>query len=99
MTIHVYGYESVWDYYRNFGSVNRISDIKVPMLGISSYDDKVCYQEALPYDKFMTNENLILYVTPRGGHIGWVEGPWWNMKHWFIKPSLQFISALVEHNE
>lgn len=55
----------------------------MPLLGISSEDDAVCCKEAIPYDEFKSNKNLIMYLTKCGGHIGWVEGPFWKMKHWF----------------
>lgn len=57
-----------------------MNDIKVPVLGINSIDDGVSNVNAVPYDIYKRNENLILYLTPRGGHIGWIDGPLWNMK-------------------
>lgn len=35
-------------------------------------------------------------TTGGGGHVGWIEGDLWNMKQWFPKPTMEFLSYYIE---
>jgi predicted alpha/beta-fold hydrolase len=74
ITIKVYGYPTVDTYYRKFGSVNQILNVKVPLFCLSSKDDPITSVHAVPKYECIENENTILMITDRGSHIGWVEG-------------------------
>lgn len=58
------------------------SGVKVPLLAFTALDDPVVPAQCLPFEESQKNENIILAVTKRGGHVAWLQD--WNIKYSFM---------------
>ena len=95
-TIKVYGYETVNDYYWAISSCRKIKSIKVPLLLLNAEDDPVVEAKGFVKEEIENySPNVILMMTPRGGHQGWVEG-FFNLKRWYMKPTVEFVNAVAD---
>eukprot|EP01023_Acetabularia_acetabulum_P011305 TRINITY_DN1518_c0_g1_i1.p2 TRINITY_DN1518_c0_g1~~TRINITY_DN1518_c0_g1_i1.p2 ORF type:complete len:287 (-),score=33.36 TRINITY_DN1518_c0_g1_i1:249-1109(-) len=74
ITRRVFGWRSVDAYYAGSCSCERIPKVQISLLCVQAADDPIAIESAIPYDDIYANENCILYVTPFGGHLGWVAG-------------------------
>lgn len=93
------GYSSVEEYYREFGCEKVLGNIRKPMMFMQSADDPICHISVVPREKHKSNENLVFYLTPRGGHCAWIQG-FFTPQIFFPKPALAFLEALdYEKNE
>lgn len=75
-------FETVDTYYRKTSCAQFLPTVSVPLFAISSLDDPICTPEAIPYDEFRANPNLLLGVTKHGGHLAYLTGMraekiWW----------------------
>lgn len=61
-------------------------------------DTCICVSIALPTREAETNPNLVLVVTKRGGHIGFMEGFLPIGKCWMDKVLIQFANTVFEHD-
>jgi len=75
-TKHVYGYETVDQYYDvcSCDTVETINNVSTPMLIIHAEDDPVVPDGALPVHLLRANPHILLALTKSGGHTGWLEG-------------------------
>jgi predicted alpha/beta-fold hydrolase len=62
-------FRSVPDYYYAGSSLPHVQDIKVPTMVIHSRDDPIIPIECLPVDECVANNNIILGIVNRGGHV------------------------------
>lgn len=74
LTAPLNGFASVDDYYAKAASRPLISRITVPTHLIHADDDPFVPLESLPTD---LPSCVTLERHPRGGHVGFVAGPWW----------------------
>ncbi|KAI9500332.1 hypothetical protein GGI25_001085 [Coemansia spiralis] len=93
LLVKVNGYKDRTEYYTKSSSARFVDSITVPYLAINSLDDRITPAQGIPVDKFTTNPNIALALVPRGGHLGFLTGI--PPKIWFIKPILEFISAIL----
>lgn len=70
-TRRINGYPTRDSYYRAVHCTDVLQDIKVPTLCINSLDDPTTQEKIIPKDDFRKNENLMLVLTQKGGHIDW----------------------------
>jgi len=77
-------------YYKDASSGFYISDIKIPTLFIHSLDDPICIKEVIPIEDIRKNENCLLILTQKGGHIEWLTGSQ-EPENWAFDPSLEFL--------
>jgi len=70
----VNGFANVEDFWADFCSAYFMEDVKIPTLYIHSLDDPVCIKECVPMKKIIDNENCILLLTQKGGHIEFFTG-------------------------
>ena len=96
MTAPINGFDNLKDFYHDISSGHYIKDISIPVLFIHSLDDPVCVKECIPIDDIEKNENCILILTQKGGHIEWFTGS--NPKRWAYKPTLEFLTYHAEKN-
>ncbi|KAJ1934077.1 hypothetical protein EC988_008918, partial [Linderina pennispora] len=94
ITSKVFGYKDSTDYYKKNSSSKFMPGIRVPYLAISSLDDPVCPESALPRDTFTSNPYLILALTFYGGHLGYHEDL---SSHWFPRPIAEFCKAIFNN--
>ena len=90
LTKHINKCDNLQDFYTKANCKPTIKDIAVPTLFIHSLDDPICIKEVIPYDEINKNENCMMIVTPKGGHIEWFTGT--QPERWAYKPTLEFLS-------
>ncbi|KAM3177478.1 hypothetical protein ACTXT7_004455 [Hymenolepis weldensis] len=100
MTVGMFGYNSVDEYYADASPATKIHRVRIPILCLNAADDPFVPFQSLPLNVVNdSNSNVILALTRHGGHIGFLAG--------FLptRPSLmdravpQFVSAVFEHKE
>lgn len=62
-------------YYAGSSSARALPRVSIPLLCIQAANDPIAPAAAIPYDAVTANPNLLLAVTPTGGHLGWAAGP------------------------
>lgn len=71
-TCPMWGYNDPVDYFKDATNNERLPKIRVPTLALNSGDDMFSPYETLPLDRL--NEHIVFVVTPRGGHLGFMDG-------------------------
>eukprot|EP01024_Parvocaulis_polyphysoides_P017602 TRINITY_DN17777_c1_g1_i1.p1 TRINITY_DN17777_c1_g1~~TRINITY_DN17777_c1_g1_i1.p1 ORF type:complete len:455 (-),score=35.28 TRINITY_DN17777_c1_g1_i1:262-1626(-) len=74
ITRRVFGWPTVDHYYAGSCSCNALPNVRIPLLCVQAQDDPIAIKQSIPYDEVNANDNCILYVTPYGGHLGWIAG-------------------------
>jgi len=71
-----FGYSSAMDYYMACAqSVRNIHKASVPVFALNAVDDPFSQEEDLPVKEAKSERsNLVMIVTERGGHLGFLEG-------------------------
>ena len=96
-SIKAYGYESVDDYYWSISSHRRLKYITIPLFILQAADDPVFEPNSFIKEEIQSNSNILLKMTPKGGHLGWIEG-FFSLRRWYLKPTLEYLNALVDIN-
>lgn len=96
LAIKFYHYKTVDEYYRDFSCAPRIEQVTVPVLCLSSADDPVASYHAIPFDEIKLNQNFILALSSKGGHIGWVTG-FFKLKYWHTSIVCDYIQYLTKN--
>jgi predicted alpha/beta-fold hydrolase len=79
----LHGFAGADDYYRRASSLGFLSKVATPALCLSAGDDPFLPPEALARARAAASAAVEFRVTPRGGHIGWISGPWpWRPGYW-----------------
>ncbi|KAF2280487.1 medium-chain fatty acid ethyl ester synthase/esteras-like protein 1 [Westerdykella ornata] len=89
-----WGYPTEGAYYRDAQSVDALTAIRIPFLGISAEDDPISSVEAIPYEEFKQNPYAVLVTTNWGGHLSWFQI---GGKRWFASAVEAFL--LKMHND
>ncbi|MGE0352891.1 MAG: YheT family hydrolase [Gemmatimonadales bacterium] len=78
VTAPLHGFAGAEDYYGRSSSAQFLPAIRVPTLLIHAADDPMAPAAGLPEAALTGNRALRAAVTPRGGHVGFIEGvlPW-----------------------
>ena len=88
------GRKSADDYYRSISPKTKICNVDIPVLCIHSEDDLITPGMAIPYDDIKLNENIILIVTDRGGHMAFISNEkFTELKQWHLGPAFEFLNA------
>jgi len=89
----LYGYPSVDAYYADQHCCAMLEHVATPTLCLNARDDPIIHDSLLEYpaNACAANANLLLAVTKRGGHLGWVEG--WRPVSWYETLCFQFLDA------
>nr|CDS27814.1 abhydrolase domain containing 3 [Hymenolepis microstoma] len=100
LTVDMFGYKSVEEYYADASPASKIHRVRIPVLCLNAADDPFVPFQSLPLNMVNDSDNkVILALTRHGGHIGFLAG--------FLptRPSLmdravpQFASAVFEHKD
>ncbi|KAI9350296.1 Alpha/Beta hydrolase protein [Obelidium mucronatum] len=94
ITRRMFGFRTVYEYYRCGSSAQFIPAIAIPTLLLSDLNDPIAMKESIPYADILGNPNLVLAVTKRGGHLGWYEG--WLPRRWYPKPIIEFATMICK---
>jgi predicted alpha/beta-fold hydrolase len=80
VTAPVHGFADAHDYYSRSSSIRFLDRVRVPTLLLSAIDDPFLPRQVLDEVRSIaaSNSALQLEFTPRGGHVGFVDGrfPW-----------------------
>ncbi|CDS35487.1 Alpha [Echinococcus multilocularis] len=100
LTVDMFGYTSVDEYYAHASPATKIDRVRIPILCLNAADDPFVPFHTLPMGAVnATGCRVVLALTRHGGHIGFLDG--------FLPtgPSLldravpQFVSAVFQHPE
>ena len=76
VTAPVYGFRSAAEYWSASSSAGFLRGIRRPTLLINARDDPFLPEACLPVSAVAANPSLTAEFTPKGGHIGFLAGPW-----------------------
>ena len=72
-TAPVCGFRDADDYYRKASAAPLLARIRIPTLIIHSLDDPFLPYEPFLQEEVQQNPHLVLSLTPKGGHVGFLE--------------------------
>jgi predicted alpha/beta-fold hydrolase len=95
MTAPVHGFADELDYWRRASCAPYLGRIRPPTLLLSAQDDPFVPAAALPGRDTLPPQ-VRLEVTPRGGHVGFVDGRWpWRVESWAERRAVAFLAGLL----
>ncbi|KAL6927711.1 hypothetical protein ACO0SA_004334 [Hanseniaspora valbyensis] len=91
------GFKNAVEYYSNAGSINRLPNIKIPLLVINAEDDPVVGETSKNLkNAVLNNENVMYISTSLGGHLAYLTS---NNDSWITKPIANYFKNFEEHIE
>ena len=97
VTARIHGFEDAMDYWKKVGCAQFLEDVRVPLLLITSADDPFNPPQTIPREIADRSDYLYPQWTYRGGHVGFVSGPWpWKADYWLEKQLVRFFTAITE---
>ncbi|HYY52181.1 MAG TPA: alpha/beta hydrolase, partial [Myxococcales bacterium] len=93
LTARLHGFAGAEDYYAQSSSANYVDRIRVPLLLISAEDDPFIPARCVPRT---ANHAVEVELSPRGGHLGFVEGPIWKPRFYAERRAIAFLEAHLE---
>jgi hypothetical protein len=94
VTAPLHGFADEVDYWRRASCGPYLAKVRRPTLLISAVDDPFVPASALP-DPHRLPPAVVLEVTERGGHVGFVEGPPWCVTSWAERRAVEFLRDAV----
>jgi len=91
-TAPIHGFTSASEYYEKCSSKQFLKEIQTPTLIIHSKDDPFMTPEVIP-NKEELSEQITLYITDKGGHVGFVEGSFFKPEYWLEKKIVTFLKT------
>ncbi|KAF2118723.1 medium-chain fatty acid ethyl ester synthase/esteras-like protein 1 [Lophiotrema nucula] len=86
-----WGYPTEGAYYRDAQSVDAVTAVRIPFLGINATDDPISSIEAIPWEEFKRNPYAVLVTTNWGGHLSWFQP---GGKRWFATAIAAFFMKM-----
>ena len=94
VTAPLFGFTDARDYWRRASCRPYLARIARPVLAINAADDPFVPAAALPTPDELS-PYVRLVVTPRGGHVGFIEGGWpWRVASWAERRALDFLDGV-----
>ena len=94
VTAPLHGFADEVDYWHRASCGPYLARVRVPTLLLSAVDDPFVPAVALP-DPARLPPNVVLEVTERGGHVGFVEGPPWRVTSWAERRAVEFLRSVL----
>lgn len=94
-----FGFAHVDDYYAEASLHDKLSRVSAPLLCVCAADDPLQPLSTLPLREVERSSRVALLVTPRGGHLGFLEGlvpPRRPEGHFVARVAHQYFSALLD---
>jgi len=82
LTRRIFGFSSVDEYYNTASCVQYLDNLKIPAFLISAVDDPIICPDTIPIQLAKSHTNMMLILTQRGGHVGFLEGVWPSEESW-----------------
>jgi len=92
----MFGFPTVGQYYRRASSIDKILDVKVPLLCLNADDDPVAPGWALPRAEVAVSSHVTLVVTKHGGHVGWCTNYKTDSSSWGDGAAVEFLDAVAD---
>ncbi|KAL1419543.1 hypothetical protein MTO96_025286 [Rhipicephalus appendiculatus] len=89
----VYGFPCVEDFYENCSLMGRLAMVQRPLVFLVSSDDPLNPRSASLEDEITKSPWLAAVVTPRGGHMGFVDGWLWPRQPFYME---RFVTSFVQ---
>ncbi len=93
LTVPLYGFQDINDYYEQCSSGRYLPDIQIPTLLIRALDDPMFDPEDVPYETIAANPFLHGFFTEHGGHVGFLEGQPGHWRCWAERQAARFLAA------
>jgi predicted alpha/beta-fold hydrolase len=93
LTARLHGFASAPDYYAQSSSGPLVDRVRVPLLLLSAEDDPFIPARCFPRSR---NPFVEKELSPRGGHLGFVEGPLWRPRFYAERRAIAFLEAHVQ---
>lgn len=92
-TSKLFGFNCALEYYRHASPDQRLLNVRVPTIIVSSNDDPVVGSKALPFSEVKLNPYTYMAVTSIGGHLGW-----FNFTHgrWYPEPLAKLFTEMAQ---
>jgi len=95
VTAPLNGFRDALDYWTRASSGPYLARIRRPTLVLASLDDPIVPAHALPDADALPPAVRAEFVA-RGGHAGFVEGPWpWRARSWAERRAVEFLTSLL----
>jgi predicted alpha/beta-fold hydrolase len=92
VTAPLSGFADARDYWRRASSLPYLGAIARPTLMLNAHDDPFIPPGSLPGPQDLS-PHVRLIVTPRGGHVGFLEGWWpWTARSWAERRAIEFLA-------
>ena len=94
VTAPLHGFQGAADYYRLSSSLRVVASVRVRTLLFSALDDPFLPSEVLAEVvlRIADAPMVVTDFTPRGGHVGWVEGVLWPSMYYMEHRVIEFLS-------
>ncbi len=93
VTAPLNGFQDARDYWSKSSCKSFLRSICIPTLLVHAEDDPFFPGRFLPTKEINNSQHLRALVVPKGGHLGFVMGPWpWKREHWLENTLLDFFS-------
>ncbi|KAL5109419.1 Phospholipase ABHD3 [Taenia crassiceps] len=100
LTVGMFGYKSVDEFYAHASPATKIDRIHIPLLCLNAADDPFVPFSSLPLDAVNTvDSRVVLALTRHGGHIGFLAGFLPTRPTLLDRAVPQFVSAVFQHPE
>ncbi len=92
----LHGFTGADDYYARASSLGFLAKVATPTLCLSADDDPFLPADALARARAAASPAIDFCVTARGGHIGWVAGPWpWSAGYWAEQRVVEWLARAL----
>lgn len=99
VTAPLHGFAGADDFYNRSSSRQYLRHITVPTLILQSRDDPFLTEAGIP-DTNDISSAIHLELQDRGGHVGFVTGPWpWRARYWLEERIPIFLKEYLEPDE
>jgi predicted alpha/beta-fold hydrolase len=95
VTAPLHGFADEVDYWRRSSCLAYLPRVRHPALLISAVDDPFVPPAALP-DPAALPPNVVLELSARGGHVGFIDGPPWRPGAWAERRAVEFLAEVFE---
>ncbi|VDL92520.1 unnamed protein product [Schistocephalus solidus] len=99
LTVDMFGYPSVEEYYNQASPAMKLDTIKTPLLCFVAADDPFVPLNTIPLDAIAQSSHVMLVLTKHGGHIGFLDSLLPTGPNLMDRAAAQFCSAVFENLE
>jgi predicted alpha/beta-fold hydrolase len=94
VTAPLHGFRDAADYYERSSSMSFISRVRVPTLLFGALDDPFVPPGVMDMaaSEATRSRDVESHFTPRGGHVGWIEGTAWPSKYYMEARIMEYLS-------